>query len=193
MLFAFRWWALLVLIAGWGSTHVLLRESGVWKDRNTDEVQVAQRHADYSYRLAVDAPAAKEVRLFGLTEWVVDRFADRRRRLHDLQWKAMRLREQSVLKSLVVVGIANAHRLLAARRRGHRPAHRPRRARRLPPEPPIGTSAIAFGGLSWALDSSSARRGGRQADRGHGAAGALSVGSRSADGMPAQRGALPRT
>ena len=38
-----------------GSTHWLLRESAVWRDRNTDEVRDAQRHADYAYRLAVDA------------------------------------------------------------------------------------------------------------------------------------------
>ena len=60
VLFGFTWWAPLVLLAAWGSTHWLLRESGVWKDRNTDEVRLAQRHADYSYRLAVDPPAAKE-------------------------------------------------------------------------------------------------------------------------------------
>ena len=40
-------------------THWLLRESGVWKDRNTDEVRTAQRDADYAYRLAVDAAAGQ--------------------------------------------------------------------------------------------------------------------------------------
>ena len=38
----------------------------VWRDRNTDEVSLAQRHADYAYRLAVDPAPAKELRLFGL-------------------------------------------------------------------------------------------------------------------------------
>ena len=56
----------------------------------------AQRHADYSYRLAVDPPAAKEVRLFGLADWVIDRFTAQRRRLYDLQYEATRLRERSV-------------------------------------------------------------------------------------------------
>ena len=68
------WWAPFVLVAAWLSTHYLLRESGVWQDRQTPEVQLAQRQADYSYRLAVDAPAAKEVRLFGLGPWIVERF-----------------------------------------------------------------------------------------------------------------------
>ena len=62
----FAWWAPLVLAGAWLATHWLLRESAVWRDRNTDEVREAQRHADYAYRLAVDPPAAKELRLFGL-------------------------------------------------------------------------------------------------------------------------------
>src|SRR5438309_5471621 len=59
-------WAALVLVAAWSATHWLLRESAVWKDRTTPEVRAAQRDADYTYRLAVDPPAAKELRLFGL-------------------------------------------------------------------------------------------------------------------------------
>ena len=52
----------------------------------------SQRQADYAYRLAVDPPAAKELRLFGLSGWTVDRFRAARRRLFDLQWQATRLR-----------------------------------------------------------------------------------------------------
>lgn len=155
VLFGFAWWAPFVLAAGWGATHYLLRESGVWKDRNTDTVRNAQRHADYAYRLAVDAPASKELRLFGLAEWVVDRFARRRRHLYDLQWEATRLRERSVLSSLVVVAAANAlvfWRLAVETADGNLD---------------VGTaivyllsamavSSIAFGGLNWALDASSA-------------------------------------
>ena len=107
VLFAFAWWAPLVLAGGWLATHWLLRESGVWKDRNTDEVRRAQRDADYAYRLAVDAPAAKELRLFGLRGWTLDRFVDRRTKLHELQYEATRMRERSVLSSLVVVVAAN--------------------------------------------------------------------------------------
>jgi hypothetical protein len=62
VLAAYSWWAPLLLVAGWLCTHWLLRESAVWKDRNTEEVREAQRHADYTYRLAVEPPAAKELR-----------------------------------------------------------------------------------------------------------------------------------
>src|ERR1700741_356405 len=59
VLFGVAWWAPIVLVAGWLATHWLLRESGVWYDRNTPEVRAAQREADYVYRLAVDPPASK--------------------------------------------------------------------------------------------------------------------------------------
>src|SRR5215472_2661227 len=75
VLAAYTWWAPLLLGGAWLGTHWLLRESAVWRDRNTDEVRAAQRQADYAYRLAVDAPASKELRLFGLAGWVVERFA----------------------------------------------------------------------------------------------------------------------
>src|SRR4029079_18582080 len=80
ILFAFTWWAPLVLAGAWLSTHWLLRESAVWRDRNNDEVRAAQRDADYAYRLAVDAAPAKELRLFGLAEWTIARFIARRTR-----------------------------------------------------------------------------------------------------------------
>ena len=67
----YSWWASLLLVGAWLATHYLLRESAVWRDRNTDEVRSAQRDADYAYRIAVDSPASKELRLFGLAEWVI--------------------------------------------------------------------------------------------------------------------------
>ena len=107
LLFAFAWWAPFLLAGGWLATQYMLRESGVWKDRLTDEVREAQRQADYTYRLAVDPPAAKELRLFGLSGWTLDRFAQRRRRLFDLQWQATRMRERPVLWALLFTLGAN--------------------------------------------------------------------------------------
>ena len=68
VLAAYAWWAPILLGGAWLATHWLLRESAIWRDRNTDEVRGAQRDADYAYRLAVDPPASKELRLFGLVE-----------------------------------------------------------------------------------------------------------------------------
>ena len=66
---------------GWRLTGCCAR-ARVWRDRNTEEVRAAQRDAEYAYRLAVDPPASKELRLFGLADWTIDRFVARRTRLH---------------------------------------------------------------------------------------------------------------
>ncbi|MDO8365091.1 MAG: ABC transporter ATP-binding protein [Actinomycetota bacterium] len=151
----FHWWAPLLLLVGWGSTHWLLRESGVWKDRNTDEVRNAQRHADYAYRMAVEAGPAKELRLFGLGGWVIDRFVATRRRLYDLQYEATKLRERSVLSCLVIVAVANAAVFWML---GRDAIDGDLSAARVVVfvQAALGVGAIAFGGLNWALDGAAA-------------------------------------
>lgn len=155
ILFQYAWWAPLVLAGAWLGTHWLLRESGVWRDRETEEVREAQRHADYAYRLAVDPPAAKELRLFGLAGWTVDRFRARRRRLFELRWTATRLRERSVIWSLLLVLAANT---LVFWSMANETAAGLLALDRLVvfAMAAVTTSMIAFGGLSWALDSASA-------------------------------------
>jgi len=155
LLFWFEWWAAPVLAAAWIATHWLLRESGVWRDRNTDEVRKAQRHADYSYRLAVDAAPAKELRLFGLAGWVADRFVATRTRLYDLQYEATRLREKSVALSLALVLAANLGVfILIARAAADGDISTGQLVVYV--QAAIGISAIAFGGLNWALDGAAA-------------------------------------
>jgi ABC-type multidrug transport system fused ATPase/permease subunit len=186
VLAAYTWWAPLVLAGAWLATHWLLRESAVWRDRNTDEVRAAQRQADYAYRLAVDPPAAKELRLFGLSAWTVERFSSGRRRLLDLQWKATRLRERSVAWSLLIVLAANVlvFWMLAADAASGRLAL----ARAVTfASAALGASAMAFGGLSWALDGASAPVGAVLRLRtAMGPAGALVEGTQAAAGMPAR-------
>ena len=155
LLLAFAWWAPFVLAGAWLATHYLLREAAIWKDRNTEEVRAAERHADYAYRLAVDPPAAKELRLFGLARWTVDRFAGQRRRLFELRWAATRLKQRPVLWSLLLVVSANIIVFWAM-------AHAAG-AGQLPlgqlvtfASAAVSTSMIAFGGLSWALDGAAA-------------------------------------
>ncbi len=153
LLAGFRWWAPIVLAGGWLSTHWLLRESGVWKDRNTEEVRAAQRDSDYAYRLAVDPPAAKELRLFGLAGWVIERFTARRTRLHELQYRATKLRERPVLLSLLIVVVANALVFWAlVDAAGSLGLGRVV----VFAQAAVGTSMIAFGGLNWALDGAAA-------------------------------------
>jgi ATP-binding cassette, subfamily B, bacterial len=155
ILIRYAWWAPILLAGAWAATHWLLRESAVWRDRNTEEVRSAQRDADYAYRLAVDPPASKELRLFGLVGWTIERFIARRTRLHELQYAATRLRERPLVWSLLLVAGANVavfwalgsdaiHRRIGL---GEAVAYM---------QSAIGVSMIAFGGFSWALDGAAA-------------------------------------
>jgi ABC-type multidrug transport system fused ATPase/permease subunit len=155
ILFGYAWWAPPLLAGAWLATHWLLRESAVWRDRKTDEVRAAQRDSEYAYRLAVDPPAAKELRLFGLAGWTIDRFLARRRRLHQLQYEATRLREKSVLGSLALVVAANAVVFWALADSAASGALA-LGALAVYAQAAVGTSLIAFGGLNWALDGAAA-------------------------------------
>lgn len=183
---AYAWWAPPLLAGAWLGTHWLLRESAVWRDRETDQVRAAQRQADYAYRLAVDAPAAKELRLFGLAAWTVDRFAAGRRQLLDLRWDATRLRERPVLWSLLIVLSANV--LVFWMMAADAAAGRLPLARLVTfASASLGASSIAFGGLSWALDGGAAPVAAVLRLRAAmGPAGALSQGQHNATGMPAR-------
>jgi ABC-type multidrug transport system fused ATPase/permease subunit len=155
VLFGFNWWAPLVLVAAWGSTHWLLRESGVWRDRNTGEVRSAQRHASYAYQLAVDPEPAKELRMFGLADWAVQRFVERRRRLFALQYEATRLREKPLAWCLLVVAVANGvvfWALATEALDGRIGLDGLITYAQLA----IGVAMIAFGGLNWVLDGAAA-------------------------------------
>jgi ABC-type multidrug transport system fused ATPase/permease subunit len=185
ILLRYAWWAPLLLAGAWLATHWLLRESGVWRDRQNPEVRAAQRDADYAYRLAVDPPASKELRLFGLAPWTIDRFVARRTRLHQLQYAATRLRERPVIWSLLLVVSANvivfwllasdvAHGRISL---GEAVIY---------VQSAIGVSMIAFGGFSWALDGSAAPVAAvLRLEPAMRPAGALASGNLRADALPA--------
>jgi ATP-binding cassette, subfamily B, bacterial len=186
VLFGYTWWAPLLLAGAWLATHWLLRESGIWRDRNTEVVRAAQRDADYAYRLAVDPSPAKELRLFGLPGWVIDRFIDRRTDLHRLQYEATRLREKPVLWSLVIVSAANivvfwslaSHVSNGSLTLGEVVVFA---------QSAIGVSMIAFGGISWATDGAAAPAGAvLRLEPAMRTAGALTSGTQPATGTPAR-------
>ena len=186
ILASYTWWAPIVLAGAWLATHWLLRESAIWRDRNTEEVRGAQRDADYAYRLAVDPPASKELRMFGIAGWTLDRFIARRTRLHELQYAATRLRERPVIWSMLLVVSANVlvFWLLASAAAsgsislGQAVVY---------VQCAVGVSMIAFGGFSWALDGAAAPVAAvLRLEPAMRAAGALRSGDRLADGIPAR-------
>ncbi|MBI1852173.1 MAG: ABC transporter ATP-binding protein [Planctomycetes bacterium] len=186
VLAAYAWWAPIVLAGAWLATHWLLRESAVWRDRNTDEVRAAQRDADYAYRLAVDPPASKELRLFGLVGWTIDRFVARRTRLHELQYAATRLRERPVVWSLLLISVANVV-VFGSLARAVVSGSLSLGDVVVFAQCAVGTSMIAFGGLNWALDGAAAPVAAvMRLEPAMAPAGALPSGNRSALGAPAR-------
>jgi ATP-binding cassette subfamily B protein len=184
VLFGFYWWAPPLLAGAWLATHWLLRESAVWHDRNTDAVRSAQRDADYAYRLAVDPPASKELRLFGLVRWTIERFVARRTHLHTLQYEATRLRERPLVWCLLIVTAANVivgWTLVSAAADGRIALGEIVTYAQCA----VATSMIAFGGLNWALDGASAPVAAvRRLLPAMASAGRLTSGRRSARGLP---------
>ncbi len=184
VLFGYAWWAPLLLGGAWLATHWLLRESAVWRDRNTEPVRAAQRDADYAFRLAVDPAPAKELRLFGLANWIIDRFTERRQLLHRLQSEATRLREKPMAYSLGLIVIANVvvfWSLASAAAAGALTLGQVV----MFAQSAIGASMIAFGGLNWALDGAAAPVAAvMRFNQEVGRAGALALGNRTADGVP---------
>src|SRR6476620_7866607 len=95
------------------------------------------------------------MRLFGIAGWTLDRFVARRTRLHDLQYAATRLRERPVIWSVLLVVSTNVlvFWLIADSVASNRLSLS---AAVIYVQCAIGTSMIAFGGFSWALDGSAA-------------------------------------
>jgi ABC-type multidrug transport system fused ATPase/permease subunit len=108
LLFSYRWWAPILIGGAWLTTHKLLAAGAIWHARHDPDVAEAERRAMYAYRLSVDAPSAKEMRLFGLADWVVGGFIDERRDLLERSWKARRFGWKKTQQGLLLVAVANA-------------------------------------------------------------------------------------
>ena len=107
LLFGYRWWAPLLIGGAWGSTHHFLKSGAIWRARHSDDVVEQQRRAGYAYRLSVESPAAKEMRLFGLADWVVGGFASLRHQILDRSWEERRLSYRDTRWAIVIVVVAN--------------------------------------------------------------------------------------
>ncbi|MGH3489754.1 MAG: ATP-binding cassette domain-containing protein [Actinopolymorphaceae bacterium] len=75
VLAGWSWWAPVLLLVGW---LVLSKAFGQWSstifDQLLDVTGNDRRRADYLRSLLTDLPSAKEVRIFGLTDWLLGRY-----------------------------------------------------------------------------------------------------------------------
>ena len=186
LLARYAWWAPLLVGGAWLSTHVLLRDSSGWKVFGASPVVRAGRHADYAYQLAVDAPAAKEIRMFGLGEWAVERVAAGRRRVIETLTHEQRLRQGPVRWGLLAVVAANGI-LFWSLARDASAGTIGLSALVIFAQAAIGTNALAFSEFDWWFRGSAEPIPGLLdlADR-MAPVGRLSPGDRGAEGMPAR-------
>jgi ATP-binding cassette subfamily B protein len=91
VLLGFQWWAPFLLAAAWHLTNLLYvktTEHGVTVQMSDGAARM--RRGEYLRSLALDAPAAKEVRVFGLGGWVVGRYGDAWLEALGVLWKSRR-------------------------------------------------------------------------------------------------------
>src|SRR6185295_19171716 len=130
------------------------------------------------------APAAKEVRLFGLADWAVEQFATRRTWMADALVQARRLHQGPMWRSLLLIGGSNAL-LFWSLALDANAGTMSLAALVVFAQAALGTSALAFGEVDWwfrqtaqpipkVLDLADTMA----------SAGALRVGSQPADGTP---------
>ncbi|GAB3757420.1 ABC transporter ATP-binding protein [Microlunatus parietis] len=113
LLAGFAWWAPLLLILAAVGTHVWMagNEHEIVEQHEAHAGQ--QRRADYFRDLALDPPAAKEVRLFGLAGWLAGRARRHRTAYLRHVWQARRANLRPVLLTLGTIAVANGAVLAA--------------------------------------------------------------------------------
>ncbi|HEX2208907.1 MAG TPA: hypothetical protein VHG93_14615, partial [Longimicrobium sp.] len=109
VLLGFRWWAPLLLFAGWHLANLVFvkaTERGVHVD--VSEGAVRQRRAEYLRSLVLEPTAAKENRVFGLGGWMVGRYADAWQDALHLMWRNRGAQRGLSLAAAAVLIVAHA-------------------------------------------------------------------------------------
>ncbi|HEX5869679.1 MAG TPA: ABC transporter ATP-binding protein [Longimicrobium sp.] len=109
VLLAFEWWAPLLLTAAWYVTNRLYlktTEKGVTVQMTDGAVRV--RRAEYLRGLALESPAAKEVRVFGLGPWVVGRFGDAGLDALGVMWRSRRANRALTAATTLALALSHA-------------------------------------------------------------------------------------
>lgn len=106
LLAGFAWWAPLMLIAGALATHLWMGRDEHEIIEQHEEYADLQRRADYFRDLALDPPAAKEIRLFGLSGILADRTRTHRTAFLGHVWRARRANRRPILLTLATIALS---------------------------------------------------------------------------------------
>lgn len=109
VLLGWNWWAPFIAIVGWRlHDRAMSRWTATVFDAMYDEAGVGQRRANYLQSLLTSGATAKEVRLFGLSDWLLDRYLSAWYGTMSPLWAQRAASLLRVIASLGVVLVANA-------------------------------------------------------------------------------------
>jgi ATP-binding cassette, subfamily B, bacterial len=101
----FRWWAGLLLFAVWVLVRFPARAFVVSRVSTFRRATAALRHAVYLFGLPTRAAPAKEVRVFGLVDWALERHREHWHAAMDPSWSELQANDRRILAvSLPVLG-----------------------------------------------------------------------------------------
>ena len=109
VLLGFQWWAPLLLAAAWhltNRTYLQATENGV--SVNMSDGAVRLRRAEYLRSIALEAPAAKEVRVFGLGGWVVARYGEAWLDALGMLWRSRKANRGLTLATTLALAVSHA-------------------------------------------------------------------------------------
>ena len=107
ILVLFHWWLALLWVVMWPVVTYLFQREYIRVGEAAAGQAGALRRADYYRTLALAPAAAKEVRIWGMTDWLVGRFEDVWRRTMEPTWRARRPGRPVVWLSVAAVSTVN--------------------------------------------------------------------------------------
>ena len=115
ILAAFHWWLPLLLLVSSVAQRRWIQRDMALRVASMDQSVQSLRRSAYTFQLATEAAAAKEVRVFGLSQWLLGRFTEEWMAGMAKPWRERRaLRTPAVLATLLAVGTTAAAVALAA-------------------------------------------------------------------------------
>jgi ATP-binding cassette, subfamily B, bacterial len=108
VLVAFHWWLGLIWLVTWPLVVYFMQREYFRVGQVGFGQSAALQQAEYLRDLAITAPAAKEIRIWGLLDWLVTRFSTAWRTAMEPIWRERRPRARVVLGSTGALAVVNA-------------------------------------------------------------------------------------
>jgi ATP-binding cassette subfamily B protein len=108
VLIAFHWWLAVIWLVTWPLVVYFMQREYFRVGQVGFGQSSALQEAEYLRDLAITAPAAKEIRIWGLLDWLVTRFGTAWRAAMEPIWRERRPRARVVLGSTGALAVVNA-------------------------------------------------------------------------------------